>query len=705
MLSSSVHRQFTLMPASSFARELGLLDAAVAVARSGIPTLKCGDRFVLSAYDPAREAARRAAEIMGERVRLVGLGLAYLLEALESRCAGIIGFEGEAARIEEARPDAARAGIARTRFVDGATVLESAIIAAMDEGETVVLDPSLRAAPGLWAALREFLVERKYRRVALNLGAPRATTDLERLAVDVLKHQTTRSLAEFGPVDVELRRYPTSSRRILVIQPSSIGDVLYITPGLAALRDAHPEAWIGYVVEEEAAEVLKEGSPDELFIARRREWTGEEDVIANACARRFLARLESAGADLILNPHTAARSAFYATSAARAGGCVVGLSFASSGRLQLAGGPDHLRFNRTAGPDGVERPILPPPPGLRQALNESGRLARMLGVGRVECRIRFTPDAASRASSERFLRECGLGEGTRFVAIHTGSNDPKRRYRRAAWPRVAEVIVTKFGHGVVWIGGPADAERNAWIRERTSVPTYDATARGGIGFTTSLLARAAMLIGPETSTVHFAAAVDCPTLTITWPRWVAAFSARSLVLWGPDDPPWCGLMEPELVAAAAGFVFGHGPMPPLPNRVEASWTGERTPNEFLRELHPVRSRVGREYAEGLLSLAWERVCASAQAAWGYGASAITAEEARDWLGPSDAPARAVVSAWAEELASLVQGDSLPAGRNEFWDAFFKPLALCPAAVSIRTAAVQDAREFLIAVISGDSIHQ
>ncbi len=50
-------------------------------------------------------------------------------------------------------------------------------------------------------------------------------------------------------------------KRILIIKPSSLGDIIHALPTLAALRDAFPESWIAWLVKREWAEIL-EGHPD-----------------------------------------------------------------------------------------------------------------------------------------------------------------------------------------------------------------------------------------------------------------------------------------------------------------------------------------------------------------------------------------------------------------------------------------------------------
>src|SRR5690606_16171580 len=56
------------------------------------------------------------------------------------------------------------------------------------------------------------------------------------------------------------------SPRILIVRLSAIGDVIHGIPVLCALRDALPSAFIGWIVEGRAADLLEgHSAPDELI--------------------------------------------------------------------------------------------------------------------------------------------------------------------------------------------------------------------------------------------------------------------------------------------------------------------------------------------------------------------------------------------------------------------------------------------------------
>ncbi len=643
---------------SSFAEELGLLGARVVASRTGRPTLAGESSRLLSGHDPLKESERQAAGVAAERVVLVGLGLGYLAAALGSRLATLVRASGEQERLASAhdRDHPEYAASFSDLVIENWDELARAIRDAVLRGETLVLDPSWAVSPDVVARVREIEASARwgaapYGGVALRdgsasrsgVGGPGARPatgvglaervpgcDEERIeaagrrldsatVAAVLESQWRHNFHAHPPFVFEPASPPDAKnppRRILCVQPSSIGDVLYFTPALAALRARYPEASLGLVVDDDAVSAVLGGDVDLLFVARRSSWCSG-DALASAGVKRFLAVLASWAPDLVINPHATARAAWYATVAAKRGrreepAPVIGIAFRSEGAPVLRGTLHHARWLTEMGSAltlaPIPSPVLPPP-GARPPWLVAAELARRSGVSLESVAPRLDPGHGALTAAAVF-RASSRSPERLFIAVHTGSRAAERRYRRALWPRVIEGLVG-LDHDVVLVGGPADVERHEWIRERLSPAILDqvtdATARGDLKFTAALLSGAAMLVGPETSTVHLASAVGVPALTITGrvlSGWSGAVSARSLVVHGPADPPWCGLLPPELVVDLAAFVLGRVPMPALPAGFESAGTGRDGAGEFERAATPWQELPESVAQETVLGLAW-----------------------------------------------------------------------------------------------------
>ncbi len=161
--------------------------AEVLPSRCGLPTLRLGDRFLYSAYDPAREADR-AVESAGRAPRLVvGLGLGYLAEAAARRGeAEILASPGETTFLREHRPGLEVRDVVEC---DADSAARRAARRALD-GWTVLFDPSVELRPEFASRTR---------------AAVEAAADPRPLVLLVLLH-TAGDVLRATPVAAEIRK-------------------------------------------------------------------------------------------------------------------------------------------------------------------------------------------------------------------------------------------------------------------------------------------------------------------------------------------------------------------------------------------------------------------------------------------------------------------------------------------------------------------
>jgi len=91
---------------------------------------------------------------------------------------------------------------------------------------------------------------------------------------------------------------------ILLIRLRLIGDVVFTTPAMRALRRRHPGARLSYLIELQAAPVVQENPHlDEVIVAPRPD--GVTQILADV---RLARRLRSARHDLVIDSHGGPRS-------------------------------------------------------------------------------------------------------------------------------------------------------------------------------------------------------------------------------------------------------------------------------------------------------------------------------------------------------------------------------------------------------------
>jgi lipopolysaccharide heptosyltransferase II len=290
---------------------------------------------------------------------------------------------------------------------------------------------------------------------------------------------------------------------ILLVRLRLIGDVVFTTPVVRALRRTYPEAHITYLVEASAAPVLR-GNPhlDELMVVPKRSGVGRvRDDIAIAVGlrrRRF---------DLAIDLHGGPRSAWltWASGAPRRIGYTIkGRSWMYTHVVARAAdlAPRHSVQNQwdLLGPLGT-----PDPDPARDP-------------------VEMVEDGAAASRLDRRLREAGIRPDDPLVMVHVSANNPFRRWPADSFSSVvAELARRDHTRRIVVFSGPSDAAAAAGITAQARAALGDGGAAvpdiGGLDVSEirALAGRAAVYIGGDSGPIHIAATTRVPIVAIVGP--------------------------------------------------------------------------------------------------------------------------------------------------------------------------------------------
>jgi heptosyltransferase I len=104
-------------------------------------------------------------------------------------------------------------------------------------------------------------------------------------------------------------------RRVLIVRIGAMGDVLHAMPAVAALKERHPECFVGWVIDPKWLPLLQSRSGemplvDAVYLARAREWSRKPLLPRTVAEIRSLrGELKSARFDLCVDMQGAIRSA------------------------------------------------------------------------------------------------------------------------------------------------------------------------------------------------------------------------------------------------------------------------------------------------------------------------------------------------------------------------------------------------------------
>ena len=291
--------------------------------------------------------------------------------------------------------------------------------------------------------------------------------------------------------------------RILLVRLRLIGDVIFTTPMVAALRHRYPDARLSYVVEPDAADVVRRNPhiSQVIVVPRRRGLRRLADDVALA------RQLRRERFDVALDMHGGPRSAWLTL----ASGAPMRIGYTIKGRTWMY---THV----------VPRASDLTP---RHSVRNQWDLLAPLGFGDPDPAsnpIEMPPDADAEARVARRLHAAGITDQHALVVVHVSANNPFRRWPADSFAAVIAALVRRDPHRrVVIFSGPSDAEAASRIAAAARAELGDAAVAvpdcGGfdVAEIRALAGRAAVYIGGDSGPLHIAATTGVPIVAIVGP--------------------------------------------------------------------------------------------------------------------------------------------------------------------------------------------
>jgi ADP-heptose:LPS heptosyltransferase len=305
-------------------------------------------------------------------------------------------------------------------------------------------------------------------------------------------------------------------KRILLIQPCCIGDVVLATATLAALRRAWPRAHITWAVGSWSRPAL-DGHPqiDALWDVG----PGASPARTPAGIARFAWQIRRGGYDLLVSLVRSPKMSL----AALLSGVPVRAGLDSGGR----------GFGYT-----VKAKILPDVP--RHEAEIYLDVARALGVRTDGCIANVPVAAADRASVHALLTERDVPP--RYLVVNpAGGRNPGMTFDAKRYPpdrlaQAAQTIADRLHAGIVLVCGRDDAPLADIVNGHLRHPAPVFAGVLSFGQIAALASGSAGYIGSDTGLTHLAAAAGARTVMLmgpTDPARYAPFTPGSIALWKP----------------------------------------------------------------------------------------------------------------------------------------------------------------------------
>jgi predicted lipopolysaccharide heptosyltransferase III len=324
-----------------------------------------------------------------------------------------------------------------------------------------------------------------------------------------------------------LVRPPHHVSRILLVRLRQIGDVVFTTPAVHALRRRFPDAHLSYLVEPAAAPIVEHNPHlDQVIVAPRER--GLRGLLGDVALGR---RLRAERYDLAIDFHGGPRASLL---------------------TWLSGAPDRLGYEIAGrGWMYTRRVARPRQLRARHSVENQWDLLAPLGVeppDRSAYPMEMPPDPAAAAAVARRLTAAGVAAGDRIVVLHTSAGNPFRRWPAAHFADlVAALAAADPSRRVIVTSGPSEPEAAAAViadaqarlagAQRSQVL---ACGEFSLAELRALLDRASLYIGGDSGPLHVAATTGVPIVGLygpTLPARSAPWRALALITESVDAGP------------------------------------------------------------------------------------------------------------------------------------------------------------------------
>jgi lipopolysaccharide heptosyltransferase II len=291
--------------------------------------------------------------------------------------------------------------------------------------------------------------------------------------------------------------------RILLVRLREIGDVVFTTPAIRAIRQHFPDALVTYIVEPAAAPiVLRNPHLHEVIVAPRRR--GVRGALDDLALGR---RLRAARFDLAIDFHGGPRASlltWLSGAPRRLGYEIAGRSWMYTQRIAR---PKYLRARHSVenqwdllAPLGIR-----PPDPSRDA-------------------VEMLPDADVATLVDDRLARAGFGTGDQLIVVHVSAGNPFRRWPAAHFVDLAvRLAAADASRRVLVTAGPSerDAANRVIAEARTHLGDGARQVLSCGEFSLfelrAVLDRAALYVGGDSGPLHIAATTKVPIVGLYGP--------------------------------------------------------------------------------------------------------------------------------------------------------------------------------------------
>ncbi len=284
--------------------------------------------------------------------------------------------------------------------------------------------------------------------------------------------------------------------RILLIKPSSLGDVIHALPVLHGLRERFPRATIDWLIASSHAPLLENHDElDELVLFDRHGLLAGRTGFAGLVS--FLRDLRSRRYDLVVDLQGLFRTGFFA----RVTGAPVRIGFRDSREAAW------MFYTHYLGRDGIDT----------HAVDRNYRVAELLGFEDVPITFRLPIPDTVRAETCELLRDHGVGDDESLVVVAPGARWETKRWAPERFAEAIDGYSSRMAVRTVLVGSPDEAAVCDSIRRACGSGPVNLAGETTLGCVAALIERSDLVLCHDSAAMHLGAALGRPLVCIVGP--------------------------------------------------------------------------------------------------------------------------------------------------------------------------------------------
>lgn len=284
--------------------------------------------------------------------------------------------------------------------------------------------------------------------------------------------------------------------RILLIRLSAIGDVIFCSGVLNALRQLYPKAHIGWLTESGNADLLRFNTDlNRLHLLPRSKWRKlrqqQKYSLFFTDFMGFSREIRNERYDLAIDLQGLLKSGIWA---------------------MLSGAGERMGLGSREGSQFLMTRYLSRKSADERIGGEYRKLIGALGGNPLDYKLYVT---ISDKTSEQMARQLeALGIGNRYAVISPFTTRPQKHWFNDRWAELCKAIFKRHELPVVMLGGDSDRGEAKKIRDMAGPKLIDLVGQTSLEEAAAIIANACFLVGVDTGLTHLGIARNIPVLAL-----------------------------------------------------------------------------------------------------------------------------------------------------------------------------------------------